>query len=480
MFQENGKSKTIITIFIIIGFLTTFYVGMNTPKTGGIGIFFLLPLSFTLCCILFKKILPYHRGGFGLKVLYTVIVVRYVAIPFFTCYTGSFSGLLRYPTDAFDYGVIMQIIELLVTCIVIRCYFEKTYNKCCDKYGLGQKKHYYDNLSLGGWLVILFSLFVISRRGLGTMLASMRFMVLSESLEKEAMYGYDIWMAHTLLAFLVIVISAVFQKREETKPSPFNILIPLIITILSCSASFGDNRMTSVYFAVSGIAVLMTAFPRRKATIVATIVPVFLVVIVSFTMIKNFGYDVTSGGDSGVGDDDLVATLSAYVSTTQNIAKAYHMYGLYGDRMSIANVISDFFSGIVIFQLPMFHGITRSILSTPSSIALASTSTEVVPMAGQALFYGGYAFGWLIDIIFFVVLIRLLLLTDCYSKIEKRLGNRYLLTWVSVTFGMLMTYNLLLIWFSINYVPLFTLFALWLNRTIRLNKQSVKERNTNG
>ena len=143
-----------------------------------------------------------------------------------------------------------------------------------------------------------------------------------------------------------------------------------------------------------------------------------------------------------MGNDDAVEVLSAYVSTTQNIAKAYDMYGLFGNRMSIDNVISDFVHGIVILQLPMFQGLTRSIMATPTSVALASTGAEVVPVAGQALFYGGYYLGWLFDIVFFVII---------------------------------MAYNMSIIWSSLNSTPLFTLAALWINRSIRVSKQSVKE-----
>lgn len=473
MFKETSKTKTLTYILILVGVLTTIYVWVNTPKVFGLYFFFLLPLSFTVCCAAFHGILPYHRGGWGLKVLYTVILVRYVVIPFFTSSLGLFGNLLRYSPEACNYGVFMQVVELFVTCIVIRFYFAKTYNKCRLKYTSGRKKHYYDNLSAGGILVILFSLFVIAQRGIGRMLASMRFLVMSQSLEEEAIYGYDIWMAHTLQAFLVIVVSASFQLRENKKPSAFNIIIPLLFAFLSCSVSFGNNRMTSVYYAVSAIATLFVAFPHRKAAVLGTIVPTFVVVIVSFTMIKQFGYDVTAGGSTNLGNDDLVTTLSAYVSTTQNIARAYDMYGIFGNRMSIANAFSDFIKGIVLLQLPFFHGLTASIRSVPTSIALASTGTEVVPMAGQALFYGGNLFGWLVDIIFFVILIRLLLLTDCYSKMEKRLGNKYLLTWISVTFGMAMTYNLSIIWTSLNSTPLFTFLALLVNRNIKLSKRTI-------
>lgn len=474
MFKANKTTDLFFYVLLLLGAISTIYVGISSSNSIIVPLF-LLPLSFTICCAFFRNILPYHRGGFGLKVLYSVILVRYVVIPVVTCVTGSYSSLGIYSDSAYSYGIFMQVLELFVTCIVIKSYFLRVYTKCNKRYKSSNKKHYYDTLSLGGIIVILFSLYVINSRGWDTLLTSMRFLILSERLEEDELYGYDIWMAHTLMAFLVIVITAIFQKREDQKKSIFNIIIPLVVTFFSCALSFGNNRMTTVYYAISALAILLMTFPHRKAIVTGTIIPTFLVVIVSFTMIKQYNYDVTSGTDSGLDDDDLVVTLSAYVSTTQNTAKAYDMYTLNGSEMTAGSVVADFVNGIMILKLPMFISITKPILKIPTSIKLASTSTEVVPMSGQALFYGGHIFGWLLDVLFFIILIYLLLLTDCYSKLEKRLGNKYLLTWISVTFGMVMTYNLSIIWASLNETPFFTLCALFLNRVVYIKRQPIKE-----
>lgn len=472
MFEERRITRIAYLVLLITGIIATIYVAIASFSALPAPLF-LLPLSFTICCCIFRNIIPYHRGGYGLKVLYTVFIVRYLVIPILTCSNNLYSELTKYSSEGLCYGVIIQVVELIVTCIVIKHSFIKIYNKCASKYTLSSNRHYYDDLSIGGLLVILFSIYVIASRGLDKILESMRFLVISQSIEEEALYGYDIWVIHTLMAFLVIVMCGTFQRKEDKKPSVTNALIPLLFAFLSCSLSFGNNRMTSVYYAVSALSVLFMAFPKRKYLITSIVLPTAVIVIVSFTMMKQFGFDVTSGGNAGVGDDDLVTTLSAYVSTTQNVAKAYDMYVSFGNKWSIDCFFSGFFNGIVILQLPLFQNIFHSILSVPTTISLASTGTEVVPMAGQTLFYGGYFFGWVLDIIFFIVLVRFLIITDSYSKLEKRVGNKYLYTWISLTFGMAMTYNLSIIWNSLNYTPFFTIVALWVNRTFRIKKQLV-------
>lgn len=473
MFQINFKTDLLFYILLLTGIFSTIYVGTEIAPSLAVPLF-LLPLSFSICLVLFKRIIPYHQNGYGIKVLYFIIVTRYLILPTLTCLTKSFDKLAIYSNEAYDYAIIMQVVELITTCVVIYIFFPKIYSRCKIQHLKKVENNYYDELSLGGIMVIIFSLFLIYTRGLNSLLSSLRFFVVSSGLEEEGMYGYDIWLAHTLLAFLMIVIAGTFQRRENKKPQVINIIIPLFVAFFSCSLSFGDNRMTIVYYAISAYAILVIAFPRRKYAVKGTIIPVAIIVLASFTMIKQFGYDVTAGGNTGLKDDDIVTTMSAYVSTTQNIAKAYDMYSLNGDKMTLNSIVSDVTNGIVIFQLPVLQQLTASLRKYPTSISLASTSTEVVPMAGQSLFYGSHLLGWLVDILFFVVLIRLLILTDCRSKFERRLGNKYLLTWISVTFGMIMAYNLTIIWNSLNATPLFTLGALWVNRTIILHKNLIR------
>ena len=44
----------------------------------------------------------------------------------------------------------------------------------------------------------------------------------------------------------------------------------------------------------------------------------------------------------------------------------------------------------------------------PTSYSLAMYWVEIVPIVGQAIFYGGYILGPIIDIIAYIVVIRLL------------------------------------------------------------------------
>ncbi len=184
-FKENSLTQHLTLFLSLVGLLVTIYVARNTPDVAGTSFFFLLPLTFTACCVFFRRIIPYHRGGFGMKVLYSVIVVRYLVIPFLTCYVGSFSSSL-YSADAYTYGILIQIVELVVTCVAVKFYFLKTYKKCNVNYHNKAKRLEYDSLTLGGIFVLLFTLFVIYSRGLGNLLNSMRFLVLSEGIEEEA------------------------------------------------------------------------------------------------------------------------------------------------------------------------------------------------------------------------------------------------------------------------------------------------------
>lgn len=89
-------------------------------------------------------------------------------------------------------------------------------------------------MSLGGLLVLGVAVLIIAVRGVNRMLSKMRFGLITEAMDEESMYGYDIWLAQTMMAFLVIMVVEFFSERERRKPGIFNCVIPLVTVVLTC------------------------------------------------------------------------------------------------------------------------------------------------------------------------------------------------------------------------------------------------------
>lgn len=467
-YKNNKLTYIIYVLIIFLSAFTTLYVASNTPLQPGTKLYFTLPLTFTICLFLFKSIIPYHQGGYALKVFYFICVIRYVFLPFFTCKEGNFAT--NWTSSAFAYAIIIQNIELIVSFSAISYYYTKEYKRIRNKLLL-HKIPFYEDISLGGWMVIGVALLLLFIRGFGALLDSMRFLILTEGIGEDAYYGYDNWLVHTMMPFVIILTTSFFQKRNLKHESIFNAIIPSILCLLSCTLVFGNNRMMLVYFALSGISVLSVSFKRYSKGLSLIILSFFALVLFSFTMIKQYNTDVTQGL-SNVDNSLTSMYLSEYVSSTEAVAKSYDMYARTGNQMSILTIFADVVDKTVIFHLPNLP-MREWVKGITPSYKLAMTKNEVVPVAGQTLYYGGYAFGWILDILAFWYVMLLLVRLEIRSKLEVNLGDRYLFTWMSIICAMVMCYHLGIMYSAFSYVPFFLWISLLLNRKVVITKRRV-------
>ena len=448
----------------MVGMAEAIYVWLNLPSRQGVGLLFTLPLTWAFCAFIFQDIVGYCAGGFGLKIFYATTVIRYLLLPVLTCISGDVSSPYGiFAAEAYRYAIIIQDIELVVCCITIRLFYQKTLNKCL----ISPKGSpaFYDDISLSGLIFIALSVSLIYLRGAERLLKTMRFGIVSDILEEDAMYGYDIWLAHTLMAVIVIIVVGKFQKANDKKESFMNLLIPIVCVGLSCLFIFGNNRMMIIYFAVSGIATLQFAFPKKTKLFMMTIVPTMAIVLISFTMVKQFRMDLRS--DADIDAERTADILAAYVTGTESIAKTVYMYEKNGDKVQLLTPLADIVNKTTLFQLPGMNAIIKKFYNIPTTYGLATIGSEIMPIAGQTLFLGGYTFGWLLDIIAYAVIMRLLVYFECKMKTVQRSGDVYIYTWVSVIFAMAMCYSMAVIYNGLTYVPLFSSCFLLVIRNTR-------------
>lgn len=457
----------------IIGLVGTWYVLQNTPNLAGTGLFFTIPLTWTLCVLWFGDIIAYHENGFAFKIFYLLLTLKYLFLPIFTCYTGQFSGEFGYfSPGSYVFSIIMQNVELVVSCCVIKYYYGRTYIK--QKRIESTKTAFYNRMSLGGLIVLAMAVAIVAIRGLDRMLSKMRFGLITEALDEESMYGYDIWLAQTMMAFLVIMVVEFFAEQEKRKPGLLNCIIPLGSVAFTCLCTFGNNRTMIVYYAICGLIVLLKAFPERKSFFYSVIGPTFLVVIISFTLLKQFHIDLsgTSGMTTMRTDVSGVQQyLTSYLCGTESIAKCYHRYAETGNQMQMFTIFADIANKTSILGLPGLNTIVQLFKNVPTSYSLAMYWVEIVPIVGQAIFYGGYIFAPILDIVLFYFVIRLLVYCEIKGKIAKEISNAYLFTWLAGIFSFCMCRSIAVMYANCSYIPFYLSVALAVNKYFRLKRR---------
>lgn len=456
----------------IASLMAFLYVLFHPITLPGCGFYFLIPMSYCLMTFYCKEIFVYHIGAYGLKCFFGVSFIKYTVLPCLVCYYEGNGFPINYSATGYHYAILISSIEILVSMIIIKIYYPKSMRR--QSQFLRKKKSYYSDLSVGGLIFVLLLAFMVYKRGhMGEVMDGIRFLVVVSKFDQQAdFWTYEIWSVQLMLAFFTIVVTSYFQKKEDRRPSWKNIIFPLIMVFISCTLILTNNRMTIVYYALSGLCILNYAFPKKEKTMSAIIIVSMIVVIVTFTLIKNYSIDISSDSSTSVSSNRAVADLDEYMCGISSVAHTYENYLITGDKFDINNLIAE----ILRFAMPMrIPGLLPDAYANyPTTIDLATTGTEMVAVAGETLFWGGVPFGWLLDIIVVYIIVRILIHYDIRSKLSRDLGKRYVYSWMAILFGMFMCYAVQTLWNNSTYMPLYLTFILWINRQFSMRKKQIE------
>ena len=469
--SKSTTSTSIVRFVSIVAFIIASYIIFNPIRTEGGELLFSLPLSLSVCTFLYPKLWEYQRGGWGLKVYYTVIIVRYLLVPFLTCIQGHFSigGISAYALFAYSkpesyfYALVAMNIELIVALSVINKYYNETYLKIKRKL-LSEKRSNHAISLVGMLMVLFFVILIISRGGVG---AYIRMGIVSEELNYDAQvgnHGIDVEIIKPLMGFLVITISAYFSKLYAKKKKILYFILPMLMAMFSCILIVGNNRMQMVYLSLCALSVLVLAFPDYKSIIKGTILPTLAVILIAFTMFKQFGVDVKSKSASSVESSDALIGLTEYVCGPENIAHTCDNWLKNGHKVNSLTPISDFIKYNHLCRLPGFSSFKTFVEKEPTTIDLAVSTFEMISIAGMCLYYGHSMIGgWLLLVLFTFIVVRFLLYFDIKSQLSTSLGSVYIYNWCAILFGVSMCYTLVTLWDNITYVPVFIWVLLKIN-----------------
>ncbi len=470
LFLEK-KEKIYRALGIIVPMVclfSSFYVAFNTPSLSGTTFYFLLPLTYGIVTYIYSDVFPYHEGGYGIKIFFATSFIRFVFLPVFTCYSGQFDkyGSSYSPSIAYEYAIVVNILEIFFSFYLLHKFYLKDKQRLIRKItrSISKKSNKYDTITVWGLVLIISLTIIIVKRGhLGEVFSAVRFLVVSEGFDYEADYWtYEIWALQTIIISSVIFITSYFQKRNDHKSQKTNVILPLIAVFLMCTIVLTNNRMTMVYYGLCGLCILNVAFPRMKKTTNTFVYITMAVVVVSFTLMKQFSFDATGGESLSVSNDQSSSVISQYVCGIENVAHSYDRWIQNGSQYSVLSIFSELIKFFQITRIPGF--LPSFVKDIPATIELASGEFEMVSVAGETLFMGYFWFGWLIDILAVYVIMRLLIYFEIHSRYEVRLGTIFVYCWLSVLYGMWNCYCLQTLWYTMSYIPFFTFLALKFNR----------------
>ena len=212
-------------------------------------------------------------------------------------------------------------------------------------------------------------------------------------------------MSKSYIFILIFINWFDFIKYTVIKKQNFiYIIIPLVVSFLSCILIVGNNRMQMVYLALCSISVLTTAFPTYKRLATSILLPTMCIVIISFTLFKQFGIVLGEDSVSSTESSDWIVGLTEYACGPENIAHTYDNFLKNGHNESFSTILSDIINYNTTIRTPGLALLRELVYNVPWTFDYAVNGTEMVSTSGLCAYYGhGFIGGLLLSAIFLLL-----------------------------------------------------------------------------
>lgn len=461
----------------LIGVAAMLFIALRPEPRDGLRLLWLLPFTFSICILFFSKIIDYHKDGVGLKILYSIILIRYILSPVLIAITDGAvgNGWIGSSSEGYQFAVLVSVIELLICCLTIslcwRKYFPKFQAQAFNDRDVTK------SLTIGGLFLILMGIVLVFVRGIEGVASTFGFLLLDNKYQADYVDSYSIVYVQVIKSFLFVCI-LVWANKNYKKTNLF--LWPLIAgiaTFLNISTYFGYNRSSIFETAVASIFTLYAAFPKLKRVFTILLVPVAAGVLFSLILIKQFGVNTQTVGQfdflslSGVSN-----TLEIYTNGMWPLATSYDAVSWLQNRISPFTPVKDTTDNFYLFKVPGFTVFNDWLSDIDTSTQLYQIYTlpgTVLPLSGQMMFYGGFVFGPLFALMANILAFYLLTFCELKSKLVNSLQGKFTYLWLASLLGLTMCYNWTIIWWSVSKFMFFLVIVFWINNHIVLGKKSL-------
>lgn len=453
----NTKNLSVKLLISIISVIIAIYIGNKLPVKNGLEFLYLLPLSLAVFSLLFGDVFLLYRKNVALFIIFFIIILRYLVTPFLISYTNHTVSTLNPSPEGFKFAILMMIIELLVVLASIKYFWKKDNNKTIKK----ENKDYTFKLSsFGAILIILTSMLLFLRGNMSNVFDSLTFFM-NFSEQKEPVFTYDL-LLFMVLKTIVFLSVASWAKTKYSKSKSMFKYVYILIALLFAGLNFlfydADQRTMLAQLGIGTASVLVVLFPKQKKHfIVLILILVIIMLTVNFTTGTLF-YDQ---------DIDLKWTSEVFELYTANVSTMAHSYDIYGyvrNGMTEFTFLSDL---VRYFGLITFPGLRNifyyflNISSTPELFqsTLLADKAYIMTTAGFSIYHGTLAFGWIINILTYIFMIKFIYEINLKQKATKHIGFVYMYSFIQILASLILINNLLLFYKGVTgYILLVYIF----------------------
>ncbi|MFB5193648.1 hypothetical protein ACE198_01850 [Neobacillus sp. KR4-4] len=448
--MEKYRPNIITSIFIAISLIETFFLALAEAPRNGLEYIFLLPLTFGICLLMFRRISTFQTGGIGLKVAYFIAVIRYIILPLLLILSKGEVSAIRMSTVAeqsYYAAVIIQCIELVVFCATINYFYPRVYNREHRKYTNRARNKYPPYINFLGWcFLVVFGAILILR--MPVWLPALKIFLIKENSAET-----KILLENTMLTCVKISLLAYFAQKAAkyqsgTKKYVFWLMLTLIWLLFNALSYFGTNRVFVLENIITSIIIVCVALPKARKWVALIVLPLSFVLMFSMVIVKQF--DLTSAGQfsaSTLSIEGVSNTVEEYVNGPWTIAQTYSSAADVASLERVHAFSRDWIGGLSgISDLPIIKELVQSTSNWRSSSQIMKESFQaydrgqMLSFSGEVFIWFGTTVGWLLFPLLNYLAARCLIYIEVKSKIVDGLLYKYMYVWLSILFGLTYCY----------------------------------------
>lgn len=431
-------NRLISYIISSISFGVAIFIFINSSSIAGYEYYFLVPLCFSMLCILCRNNNYVNMMMVGPFIINITMVIRYVILPFVACLGGYYYIIGRAPGSSdIEDAIFLTLYEMVIVCLYS--------NYLSGKYSVGKFDWINNNKQFkSGWLYLLIVLLgIITVVLIPEAVEDQRFILNQADLQNTVIVNFPLaGLFKTVVNFarycaVLLIINACY-KRELNKPSIFNIIISFGVILLNTLYISNLSRFSLVIPLIVFTVILLYLYnaPNQRKFIMGIFASAFLIALSYTSFLKFFG--------EGRGDEDNAMdmswwgdTLNAYFMGIKEMAiglnNLYLIDSVYGGN-GILLLLNDSFSNISALSGLTISSITSTQLYNLTYFGSTLSNSHIVPNICNGVYYFGYIFSpiWTCIFIFLAHWFSRKIYTN--DRLDRKFAYIYAAIWSGTVF----------------------------------------------
>ncbi len=373
---------------------------------------------------------------------------------------SSFRGYTPSSTGV-NSGIWILIVELITVFTIVQIFAKRLYTK--DK-----KTKEYEPINskvillatlIAGVLVIALFPQIITRYN---------FFIISGEITKLnldlPLNGLLFLITDLLLVIVPVILLNYFKVKYEKSSSSFLYVFLSMVSVAPAMMIFkGTSRFSVLVPSVAWLLILLKLYPKYKKAIIITLTSLLVVVFLSLTLYKQFGYTQGDVLESKT-MNEIAHNFDAYFSGPDNMGRVVDLKKQHGNWINFDTFKNDLINNVSILSQFSDSENTSTALFNYLFYGVKGKVDQIIPLSGQSYLH----FGVIGTPLLIALTTFLMLLFDSKIKNENRIEFIYIYVYLVFYLSMSMMVSFGSIYPLFTNLALPVLFIFYLNRKIRL------------